>query len=227
MSDQSEREERLVKLASRVRCKTSVPADEIARGAHYCWSNAVSLLSDVRILVSQSRYARALSLTILALEELAKPALLWGIDPKDDPKKWKSFWAEQFSRHPTKQSTIAAYGSRTGLGQDIYWLKMHPDIVKALDTLKQWGFYVDCVDSKFQSPDQSPDLFASEQREVLDLLFAMAEERADSFAQFHSSPESSLSVYEDRLRSFKATWPGEFWPPAVRSGNELHAVRFH
>jgi AbiV family abortive infection protein len=220
MSGQAEREKRLVKLASRARCKTSVPADEIARGAHYCWSNAVSLLADVRVLVSQSRYARALSLTILALEELAKPPLLWGLDPKDDPKKWKSFWAERFSRHPTKQNTIAAYGSLTGLRQNIYWFTMHPDIVKALDTWKQWGFYVDCVDNKFQSPD----LFASEQREIVDLLFAMAEERADSFAQFHSSPESSLFAYEHRLRNLKAIRPGEFWPPAVRSSNELHAV---
>jgi AbiV family abortive infection protein len=209
-----------MQLANRARCKTSVPADEIARGAHYCWSNAVSLLADVRILVSRSRYARALSLTILALEELAKPPLLWGLDPGDDPKKWKSFWTEQFSRHPTKQNAIAAYGSLTGLGQDIYWLKMHPDIVKALDTWKQWGFYVDCVDNKFQSPDS----FVSEQRDVVDLLFAMAEERADSFAQFHSSPDMSLNVYEDRLRSLKAIRPGEFWPPSVRSADELQGV---
>jgi AbiV family abortive infection protein len=220
MSDQAEREKRLLKLVSRARCKTSLPADEIARGAHYCWSNAVSLLADVRALVSQSRYARALSLTILALEELAKPPLLWDLDPLDDAKKWKSFWAEQFSRHPTKQNAIGAYGSLTGIGQDIYWFKMHPDIVKALDIWKQWGFYVDCVDNKFQSPD----LFASEQREIIDLLFAMAEERADSFAQFHSSPEMSLEVYEDRLRKLKAIRPGEFWPPAVRSSNELHGV---
>ena len=220
MSDQAEREKRLVKLASRTRCKTSVPADEIARGAHYCWSNAVSLLADVRVLVSQSRYARALSLTILALEELAKPPLLWGLDPTDDAKTWKSFWAERFSRHPSKQNTIGAYGSLTGIGQDIYWFKMHPDIVKTLDTWKQWGFYVDCVDNKFQSPD----LFASEQREIVDLLFAMAEERADSFAQFHSSAESSLAAYEQRLSKLKAIRPGEFWPPDVRSSQELHGV---
>jgi AbiV family abortive infection protein len=131
----------------------------------------------------------------LALEELAKPPLLWGLDPTDDAKKWKSFWAERFSRHLTKQNTIGAYGSLTGIGQDIYWFKLHPDIVKTLDTWKQWGFYVDCVDNKFQSPD----LFASEQREIVDLLFAIAEERADSFAQFHSSAESSLAAYEQRL----------------------------
>jgi hypothetical protein len=129
------------------------------------------------------------------------------------------WWAKETSILP-KQNTIGAYGSLTGVGQDIYWFKMHPDIVKTLDIWKQWGFYVDCVDNKFQSPD----LFASEQREIVDLLFAMAEERADSFAQFHSSPEMSLEVYENRLRKLKAIRPGEFWPPAVRSSNELHGV---
>jgi hypothetical protein len=45
-----------------------LPEPEIARGAHLCWQNAVSLLSDARLLAKNSRLARALSLTVLALE---------------------------------------------------------------------------------------------------------------------------------------------------------------
>ncbi len=218
MSDQSDREQRIAALVNRARCNAPLTETEIARGGHFCWSNAVSLLQDVRLLVTNSRLARALSLTVLALEELAKPPLLWALAPSDDSKRWATFWKEQFLRHSPKQQMIGAYGDLlTAIGHNIYGFKMSPETVGALDTLKQWGFYVDCVDMSFQSPDQ----FASDLAEIVDFLFAVAEERADSFGQFHVSVEQSLRVYEHRLA---ATRFGEFWPPPVRSETELHAL---
>lgn len=218
MSDQSDREQRIAALINRGRCNGALTETEIARGGHLCWSNAVSLLRDVRLLVANSRLARALSLTVLALEELAKPPLLWALTPSDDSKHWATFWKQQFSRHPSKQRVIGAYGNLLkAVGHDIYGFKMSPETVDALDTLKQWGFYVDCVDMSFQSPDQ----FASDLAEIVDFLFAVAEERADSFGRFHVSVEQSLRAYKHRLA---ATRLGEFWPPPVHSETELHAL---
>ena len=217
MTSVAEREERIAALAGRARCRGPLPAIDIARGGHMCWSNATSLLDDVRLLMSQSRMARALSLTVLALEELAKPPLLWSTTPGHDQKPWDRFWRQHFSRHSEKQEAIARYGILTGLTSEIYRFRMCPATVQALDTLKQWGFYVDCVDGSFQSPSE----FAADLGDVIDLLFAVAEERADSFAGMHASPEQSLWMHEHR---FDGQTFGELWPPPVRSGIDLHGV---
>jgi len=218
MASQSEREQLIATLAKRSRCKGSLEQEEIGRGAYLCWSNAVSLLADVRLLASDARLARALSLTVLALEELAKPPLLFGVDPSDEAKRWTAFWKDKFSRHSPKQQAIGKYGELlTSIGQGIYLFSMSPATVEALDALKQWGFYVDCVQGEFQSPAQ----FAESLSEVVDFIFAVGEERADSFAQFHASPEQSTWVYERRLKSTRF---GEFWPPPIRSDAELHAL---
>jgi AbiV family abortive infection protein len=71
--------------------------------------------------MAESRFARALSLTVLALEELAKPPLLWELDPSADAKEWRTFWREQFSRHSPKQQAIGQYGFLTALGECQKW----------------------------------------------------------------------------------------------------------
>lgn len=217
MATQIEREQQIAALANRSRCRQRLSQSEIGRGAYLCWSNAVSLLADVRLLISGARLARALSLTVLALEELAKPALLFGVDPSDDAKRWAKFWKEEFSRHSPKQKAIGNYGKfLSSIGQEIYGFRLSSPTVAALDALKQWSFYVDCVEGAFQSPED----LAEDSSEIVDLLFAVAEERADSFGLFHASPEQSSWCYERRL---KATMFGEFWPPPVRSEIELRA----
>jgi hypothetical protein len=110
---------------------------------------------------------------------------------------------------------IGKYGGfLSRIGNEIYNLKLNAGTIAALDALKQWGFYVDCLEGAFQSPQD----FAANLGEIVDLLFAVAEERADSFAQFHVSPEQSAWNYEHRL---KAASFGEFWPPPIRSEVEL------
>ena len=217
MGSQLETEQTIVALANRIRCTHPVTQSEICRGAHLCWSNAVSLLADVRFLVSGARAARALSLTVLALEELAKPPLLFKVYPSDEAKRWAKFWKEEFSRHSLKQKTIGKYGEvLSSLGYEIYNLKLSAPTVAALDALKQWSFYVDCVEGAFQSPEG----FAANLSEIVDLLFAVAEERADSFAHIYASSERSSEVWGHRGKAVKA---GEFWPPQIRSDIELRA----
>lgn len=218
MTGQNEREAMIASLAARARCRQPLGASEISLGCHLCWSNAVSLLADVRHLVAGGRPSRVLSLTVLALEELAKSPLLFELDSNDDAERWKMFWTKEFSRHSPKQEAIGKYGKfLTKIGYGVYGLTLGSDTIAALDALKQWGFYVDCVDDAFQSPEE----FATRTVEVVDLLFAVAEERADSFAQFHSSPERSAWIYSHRK---ELVTPGQFWPPQIRSEVELQGV---
>jgi len=56
-----------------------------------------------------------------------------------------------------------------GLGP--YDLRMTAEVVEALDRLKQWGFYVDCIGGSFQSPD----MFAANEDEILDVVLAVAD----------------------------------------------------
>ncbi len=60
---------------------------------HLCFRNAAELLQDAELLFRHKRYARAFSLTVLALEELAKPPLLLNgifIESRDR-KTWQAY----------------------------------------------------------------------------------------------------------------------------------------
>lgn len=218
MSSENSVKDRVQALVSRGGCAGPLTEAEIARGAHLCWSNAVSLLSEARLLAQHSRLARGLALTVLALEELAKPPLLWTLAPSDDSEKWRAFWKEQFSRHSPKQKAIGRYGQLLeATGHGIYDLQVNEAIVDALDRLKQWGFYVDCVDGAFQAPDE----LAAKLPEILDFLFAIAEERADSFAKFHASVEQSSWTYEHR---HVPLIPSVLWPPPLRSETDVRGL---
>jgi len=77
-----------------------------------------------------------------------------------------------FASHSPKQKTIGSYGQvmeTIGLGP--YDLRMTAEVVEALDRLKQWGFYVDCIGGSFQSPD----MFAANEDEILDVVLAVAD----------------------------------------------------
>jgi len=204
----------LANLASRSRFLDPLFDAQIAEGAHKCFRNADSLLGDARTLASE-RPARALSLTILALEELGKIPVLFALSARDSVGRWKKFWNDEFSRHSFKQAEIGGYGGYLAAsGKGPYQLQITAPIVDALDRLKQWGFYVDCHKGRFQSPCE----FGAERRDVLDYLFAATEERVDSFAQFHGTQEQS-EWFLAQCR--KGT--GD-WPPRFESQQELRAV---
>lgn len=212
----------LKQLIDRRSWRKPLQADEIARGAHLCWSNAVSLLAEARLLATNSHSARALALTVLALEELAKPPLLWELTPDDGEDKWRDFWTEQFSRHSPKQQVIGQYGQfLETMGSSVFDLSLGSSTIQVLDRLKQWGFYVDCIDGAFQSPEE----LARQLPALLDSLFAAAEERADSFAQFHSTAGMSTRAYKERLSvADPPLMPGALWPPVVESEAEVLGV---
>jgi AbiV family abortive infection protein len=145
-----------------------------------------------------------LSLAVLALEDLAKVPLLYSmafIGP--DASRWKKYWGD-FTQHKIKQERMTQYGGLlASAGNSPYGVPITPAMVSCLDTLKQSGFYVDCVDGQFVSPED----LTTDMKDVLDYVFAAVEERVDSFAQMHATQESSEAFsregIEDVERVFK------------------------
>jgi AbiV family abortive infection protein len=197
---------RLERLASargrRQSFVASLNDEQIARFAHESHLNGLSLLRDVRELLPASP-GRSLALVVLALEELGKIPALFQMHPGDPPERWKKFWRGEFSDHAFKQEKATKYGRLLeAMGGPTYQWFITAPIAGALDRLKQQGFYVDVVDGNAQSPDE----FGAELMELLDYLFAVAEERSDSFAQFHVSAERS-AWFLSACRSGTARWP--------------------
>src|SRR5262249_37661919 len=130
------------------------------------------------------------SMAVLALEELAKVPLIFEIILFGmDLSSWSDFW-KLFFRHKFKQSTIARYGTLlAGSGQP-YSVYLSDKVLDGLDQIEKSGLYVDREESGFSSPAERSASVVS----VLDYILVAAEERADSIAQFHSTPEATSRI---------------------------------
>lgn len=72
-------EKLLAELSDGHNPKRPLTLDETAEGLTACYLNGLYLLDDARLLGNHNRIPRALSLTILALEELAKISDLYEV----------------------------------------------------------------------------------------------------------------------------------------------------
>jgi AbiV family abortive infection protein len=183
----------LARLASGQNPKRSLSIRETAQGITACYLNGLALLEDARLLAAHGRVPRALALTILALEELAKVPDLYDqyVNPvtRHEGHAWGDFW-KRWSRHEPKQKRIAAYGNflrdsanlKEALLNNLtpYTIYLTENAYDHLDKVKQRNFYVDFIDRQFQRPNASKGTSTA-----LNLLFAFAEERADSFGSWH------------------------------------------
>ena len=108
-------------------------------------------------------------MTVLALEEVGKIPALFDLSTRDHVGRWKEFWRSQFSAHGFKQAESSRYGRYLAAsGESPYLFTITETMVKTLDRVKQWGFYVDCHEGRFKSPCE----FGFEIRDVLDYLYA-------------------------------------------------------
>src|SRR4051794_6193680 len=94
--------------------KLPLRIDQVAEGVSACYTNSKALLVEAGILAANSSQPRALSFTILALEELAKVPDLHAqyLDPttRENEQAWAEFWTP-FFQHKPKQQLIATYGN--------------------------------------------------------------------------------------------------------------------
>lgn len=175
--------------------------DGVADGITTTYRNARHLLDDARLLAEHERVARATALTVLALEELSKipdfhdSARKAAIVSASGDAEWKQFWGS-YTRHGAKLKRILSYGEliREGYKSGDYfnptpYKHQLPDSIAAsLNLLKQRCLYVDHFDGQFVSLDEADEhnaTFFSGLAGIVDLLFAVAEERADSYRAWH------------------------------------------
>jgi AbiV family abortive infection protein len=121
---------------------------DAAAGAHAAYRNALDLLRDAIHLYEANRYARAVALFILAIEEASKPSILAFIAATDDDAKREEFW-KQFTWHRAKnppgalpfavQELAIEFGKT--MPPDDRFAAAWKDGPRALDLLKQDALY--------------------------------------------------------------------------------------
>jgi len=173
--------------------------DEIGRGMHKSFINANELIEDADILL-EHRPERAISLTVLALEEIAKIILLANAAARASKSivSWKEIDDDLNLRsHKHKQDIFAAYGSallnKLSLAEEnkyYYEQKVPGGIGPLLDYMKQLGFYVDVANGQFISPKE----FGADNREWANWLISVAKERLKKFEVLHGTEDKSLEV---------------------------------
>lgn len=168
-----------------------VNCTELGRAMHLCYQNACSLVEDATILAKSSP-GRALSLAIIALEEIAKIFLLCeaAADAYQKPIEWSEV-SSKFLSHKRKQEVFAMYGKtileKLGKG---YEMEFPFGLPPLLDKLKQLGLYVDHFDDGFVDPLW----FGNANISWVHWAIALAKERLDSISGLHSTEEASIAL---------------------------------
>jgi len=142
--------------------------EQITNLSDYCLQNASELVEEARLLFSNKRYARALFLSILALEETSKRDILWqAIFLGEDEKQWKEFW-NKFLSHDVKLATVLwdyitirsnkeKNTPREILHEYLSEMKKAEGEAKEISSFKEWAMYVDVIDGKPIIPSQVVD----------------------------------------------------------------------
>lgn len=121
--------------------------------AKACLENSEQLVLDAKLLLKHKRYARAYSISILALEELAKFSLIFNIrfSKKWDDKKWKEFW-KNIHDHKIKQRKWHRVGFLKA--NSVNPIRLSKTDIYSMDGLKQFGLYVGYFDDQLLLPEK-------------------------------------------------------------------------
>ena len=129
-------------------------SSEIAEGINAARKNSARLAKDARLLFDNERYASAVALSILAIEEAGKDPILRGLAVARDGAELKKAWVD-YRSHTKKNVLWSLMDSLLkGARRASDFLPMfdpdaaHPFI---LDQLKQITFYTDCLGKRHWS----------------------------------------------------------------------------
>ena len=120
---------------------------QVAEGMNAATQNASRLASDARLLFSNGRWPSASSMAVLSIEESGKVVILRRFLTSTDEER-KSLWKE-YRWHTSKNINwilpeLVAKGARK-LDDFLAIVDKDSDHPIVLDTLKQIGFYSDCL----------------------------------------------------------------------------------
>jgi AbiV family abortive infection protein len=135
----------------------TLDAAQIAAGMNLATSNASRLASDARLLLENKRWPSAASIAALSIEESGKVVILRRFLTATD-EEVKSLWKSY--RSHTKKNTnwilpdLVSKGAKTleDFRPMIDGTSDHP---ATLDTIKQLGFYSDCLENAHWSDPES------------------------------------------------------------------------
>ena len=120
----------------------------VADGMNAAVRNAARLYEDAKTLHEAGRYPSACSLAILSIEEAGKMNILRTISAQTDPKALKAAWKDYRSHRAKNASWIIAELYKQGARKLTDLAPMFDkdsDHTQLLDTVKQLGFYSDCL----------------------------------------------------------------------------------
>ncbi|MCB9514782.1 MAG: AbiV family abortive infection protein [Candidatus Latescibacteria bacterium] len=171
---------------------------EIGRGMHKAFCNAESLLEDAEYFLKH-KPGRAISLAVLAAEEIAKVFLLAEVVlmAAAHPVPWdEAERSMKLRAHKAKLEVFAQYGDRilnrffAEEGTTYYKESLPVGIAPLLDYFKQLGLYVNPAEDRFISPEE----FGRDNPELAETLVTAARERLESIRKMHSSEKQSIAM---------------------------------
>jgi len=126
----------------------ALTCSQIAEGINVVAENARRLRLDAELLLENRRYASAVALAILSIEETGKINVLRGLALARDAKELKRHWGD-FQKHTAKNAhwimlELLQKGARK-LDDFLPMFMPNSDHRELLDALKQAALYVDCA----------------------------------------------------------------------------------
>ncbi|MEP3112645.1 AbiV family abortive infection protein [Nisaea sp.] len=149
-----------MKKALLSRCGGKLTLQEATDGMNAAIKNALRLLNDAEILIKHERYATALSLSILAIEEAGKITILRQMltcEDGEEDRIWKSYRNHRAKNVMWILPSLAAQGAKS-LIELREAANPSGEHTKLLDLIKQLGFYTDFVGNRnWSQPDHVAD----------------------------------------------------------------------
>lgn len=168
------------------RCGGRLTPEEATEGMNAAIQNAKRLIDDAEILLGNQRYATAMTLSILAIEEAGKISILRGLLAAPDDKI-SSYWRD-YRSHKAKNTAwilpeLVRRGARTLLGLREA-ANPDGDHTAILDILKQIGYYTDFVGNRHWSkPEEVVDRHLAEA--IFEIAKILAKDRKISVEENH------------------------------------------
>ena len=181
--------------------------EKLFEGMKKCFENGESLLEDAYILSKENKYARAYTLCQLAIEEFAKPPILFSL--LMERSKQEQIYYKNYNRIFTdhkeksefsiqweiamfkyfKQQTGVDFADKLIKNSEEYLTKL-----KELNDLKNESLYVSIKNNDFQSPSEIID------KEKFESIFGIASFRKLSLQVFGKFNEKNIDEFKKSLR---------------------------
>lgn len=179
--------------------KQKIDTEKAAEGIIAANENAKSLLEDAKLLFKYKRYARAISLAILSIEESGKSSIIHSILLEDEPKEIAKKWKEYRNHHDKNSLWILPELASNGAKKIEDFRRIvdiESDHRQTLDNLKQLCFYTDAFSKcKWSYPDKVAN------ENVAKSILQIAEISVDKKAVF--STKEMLDIW---VKHMKEVW---------------------